>query len=150
MKKISYFLIVCMLGFNLAITAQVHDTLDVVPGTGTLNAAIKANGGNKVYRLQNGYNGYYVLDEIINNTGFELSIVGGGKPDASDTKPTMPPTVQTSGTGGTPFSYMFEAFANITLKNIYFVDATADGVFNAQFFLHIGHNCNMIHRFNIY
>jgi len=138
MKKIRYFLILCMLGINLAVTAQ--DTLDVAPGTGTLNAAIKANEGNKVYRLQNGYNGYYVLDEIINNTGFELTIVGGGKPDAGDTKPTMPATVQTSGTGGTPFSYMFDAFANITLKNIYFVDATADGVFNAQFFLHIGGN----------
>ena len=140
MKRIYYFLILCMLGFSLAVTAQVHDTLDVVPGTGTLNAAIKANGGNKVYRLKNGYNGYYVLDEIINNTGFDLTIVGGGKPDAGDSKPTMPPTLQTSGTGGTPFSFMFDAFANITLKNIYFVDATADGVFNAQFFMHIGGN----------
>jgi len=65
MKKINFFLISCMLICALGVTAQ--DILDVEPGTGTLNAAIKANGGDKVYRLQDGYNGYYVLDEIINN-----------------------------------------------------------------------------------
>jgi len=127
-----------MLACTLLATAQ--DILDVAPGTGTLNAAIKANGGNKIYRLQNGYNGYYVLDEIINNTGFKLTIIGGGTPDAGDPKPTMPPTVQTSGTGGVPFSYMFTAYDHITLRDIYFNNATADGVFNPQFFMLIGGN----------
>lgn len=143
MKKLNLILIACMLACTFVVTAQ--EILDVAPGVGTLNAAIKANGGNKIYRLKNGYNGYYVLNEIINNTGFDLKIIGGGTPDVGDTKPTMPPTLQTSGTGGTPFNYMFQVFANLTLKGIYFVNATADGVFNAQFFMGIeGNNVRVI------
>jgi hypothetical protein len=116
------------------------EILDVEPGVGTLNAAIKQYKGDRIYRLKNGYNGYYVLDEIINNTGFDLTIIGGGEPDANDPKPTMPPTLQTSGTGGVPFNYMFQVFSNIILKDIYFSNATADGVFNTEFFMRIEGN----------
>ncbi len=138
MKKNTLLLIACILVVSLS--AATKEIIDVAPGVGTLNAAIKQHGGNKIYRLKNGYNGYYVLNEIINNTGFELTIIGGGTPDAGDLKPTMPPTLQTSGTGGTPFDYMFIAFENLTLRGIYFVNATADGVFNPQFFIRIGGN----------
>jgi hypothetical protein len=138
MKKLNLILIACMLACTFMASAQ--QILDVAPGVGTLNAAIKQYKGDRIYRLKDGYNGYYVLNEIINNTGFNLTIIGGGTPDPGDTKPTMPATLQTSGTGGTPFNYMFDAYANITLKGIYFVDATADGIFNSQFFMHIGAN----------
>ncbi|MBE0676450.1 MAG: hypothetical protein IH591_17475, partial [Bacteroidales bacterium] len=138
MKMKNLLLILCMITCTLAASAQ--EILDVEPGEGTLNAAIATHQGNKVYRLQNGYNGYYVLSEIINNTGFELTIIGGGDPDADDPDPTRPPTLQTSGTGGTPFSYMFQAYENITLEDIYFVNATADGVFNNGYFMQIAGN----------
>jgi len=138
MKKITLFLIACTIACSFSVASQ--EIFDVAPGVGTLNTAINEHGGNKIYRLKDGYNGYYVLNEIINNTGFELTIIGGGTPDAGDLKPTMPPTLQTSGTGGTPFDYMFMAFDNLTLKGIYFVNATADGVFNPQFFIRIGGN----------
>ncbi|HOK35898.1 MAG TPA: T9SS type A sorting domain-containing protein [Paludibacteraceae bacterium] len=143
MKKLNLLLILCTL--TCAFTTSAQDTLDVVPGIGTLNAAIKQYKGGKIYRLKDGYNGYYVLNEIIDNTGFDLTIVGGGKPDANDPKPTMPATLQTSGTGGTPFNFMFNVLSNITLKGIYFINATADGVFNTQFFMGIqGNNIRVI------
>jgi hypothetical protein len=143
MKKLNLVFIACMLACTFTATAK--DILDVAPGVGTLNAAINQYKGDRIYRLKDGYNGYYVLNEIINNTGFELTIIGGGTPDAGDSKPTMPATLQTSGTGGVPFNYMFQAFDNITLKGIYFANATADGVFNAQFFMGIeGNNVRVI------
>ena len=43
-------------------------------------------------------------------------------------KPDMPPTLQTSGVGVNAFSSMFHVFANLTLKDIYFMNATSDGV----------------------
>jgi hypothetical protein len=138
MKKVNFLVIMCI--FTGIFTANAKEILDVAPGVGTLNAAINQYKGDRVYRLKDGYNGYYVLNEIINNTGFDLTIIGGGTPDSGDPKPTMPATLQTSGTGGTPFNYMFNVFANITLKGIYFANATADGVFNAQFFMGISGN----------
>ncbi|MBE0654937.1 MAG: T9SS type A sorting domain-containing protein [Bacteroidales bacterium] len=119
---------------------SAQEILDVEPGTGTLNEAINTHKGDKVYRLQNGYNGYYVLSEIINNTGFELTIIGGGAPDADDPDPTRPPTLQSSGTGGAAFHLMFQAYENITLKDIYFMNATSDGVVNYHYFLQVDGN----------
>jgi hypothetical protein len=142
MKRKNLLLILCMLAFTLTVTPQ--EIIDVAPGTGTLNAAIAANGGSKVYRLQNGYNGYYVLSEVINNTGFELTIIGGGTPDAGDPKPDMPPTLQTSGTGGGAFSLMFHVFANLTLRGLYLMNATSDGVVNYHYLIQVdGNNCRV-------
>ena len=142
MKMKNLLLISCMLTFSLAVSAQ--DILDVPPGVGTLNDAIATHKGDKIYRLQNGYNGYYVLSEVINNTGYDLTIIGGGTPDAGDLKPDMPPTLQTSGVGGAAFSLMFHVFANLTLKDIYFVNATSNGVFNTHYFLQVdGNNCRV-------
>ncbi len=137
MKRYLFFLL-CLFASTIAV--QAIEILDVEPGDGTLNAAIKQYKGDRIYRLQNGYNGYYVLNEIINNTGFELTIIGGGEPDANDLKPTMPPTVQTNGAGGVPFNFMINAYANLKLQGIYFVNATADGVFNSEFFIGVQGN----------
>ena len=138
MKKITFLLLACMISCVSFVSAK--EILDVEPGTGTLNAAIKQYKGDRIYRLQDGYNGYYALDEIITNEDFELTIIGGGTPDADDPHPEIPATLQTSGTGGVPFSYMFQVFSNITLQGIYFVNASTDGVFNTQFFMCIEGN----------
>ena len=138
MKKITCLMIACLYACSMFVSAI--DILDVAPGVGTLNDAINQYKGDRIYRLKNGYNGYYVINEIINNTGFELTIIGGGAPDANDPKPSMPPTLQISGTGGVPFSYFFQAFSNLTLRGIYLVNATADGVFNTQYLIRIDGN----------
>ncbi len=126
--------------FACAMMANAIEILDVEPGEGTLNEAIKQYKGDRIYRLQDGYNGYYLLTEIINNTGFDLTIIGGGTPDADDPKPDMPPTVQTNGVNGVPFNFMIEAYGNVKLDGIYFVNATSDGVFNSEFFMGVRGN----------
>ena len=113
-----------------AATAGAVEILDVEPGDGTLNDAINQYKGERIYRLQNGYNGYYTLTETINNTGFDLTIIGGGEADADDPKPDMPPTVQTSGPSGTVFAHMFDAYYVLKLRDIYFFKASVDWVFN--------------------
>ncbi len=123
-----------------AATAGAVEILDVEPGDGTLNDAINQYKGERIYRLQNGYNGYYTLSETINNTGFDLTIIGGGQADADDPKPDMPPTVQTSGPSGTVFAHMFDAYDDLTLRDIYFCNASADGIFNTEFFIYVGGN----------
>ena len=120
MRKILYCLMSILFAVSTVVTAQ--DILDVAPGIGTLNAAIKANGGNKVYRLKAGYTGFYVLTEIIENSGFNLSIIGA-EPAAGE----MPATLQTNAPGGVPFEKMFDVLGNLTLKNIYIVNAASNG-----------------------
>jgi len=137
MKKLFLSLLGLFAGVSMANAIEI---LDVEPGEGTLNAAIKQYKGERIYRLQDGYNGYYVLTEIVNNTGFDLTIIGGGTPDAGDKKPDMPPTVQTNGVNGVPFSFMFEAYGNVKFDGIYFVNATSDGVFNSEFFMGVRGN----------
>lgn len=138
MKKI-YTLLIGV--FLCSSSANAIEILDVKPGDGTLNEAIKQYKGDRIYRLQDGYNGYYSLTEIIDNSGFDLTIVGGGTPDVNDPRPDMPPTVQTNGVNGVPFNFMFNVYSDITLQGIYFVNATVDGVFNTEFFMGIqGHD----------
>ena len=137
MKKIFTFLFLSLFCF---LAGNAIEILDVEPGEGTLNAAIKQYKGDRIYRLQDGYNGYYSLTEIIDNTGFDLTIIGGGVPDVDDPRPDMPPTVQTNGVNGVPFNFMFNVYSDITLKGIYFVNATVDGVFNTEFFMGIQGN----------
>ena len=101
-------------GFN---TLSAQGILQVEPGMGTLNAAILANGGNKIYQLQAGQ--WYGLDGIIENVGYHLQIIG----EPYDDK-TMPATVQIgTDSEGEPAGMMFDAKGDITLKNIYFVNA---------------------------
>ncbi|MDR3626945.1 MAG: hypothetical protein P4L45_08940, partial [Ignavibacteriaceae bacterium] len=59
MKRITLLSAVLIsLLFSVILLAQ--DTINVAVGYGTLNEAIKTNGGNKVYKLQAG--GWYGLN----------------------------------------------------------------------------------------
>jgi hypothetical protein len=100
---------------------MAQDVLVVDPGIGTLNDAIAANLGNKIYQLKAG--GFYQLTAIIENVDYHLQIVGEDYNDV-----TMPATLQTGTTGeGAPFAQMFDAKGDITLKNIYLVNADLNG-----------------------
>ena len=82
MKKFTFLFLSVLLLFSYAGIAQT--VLVVQPGVGTLNAAIKANGGNAIYQLKAGE--WYQLDAIIENVDYHLQIIGqepavkGGKP----------------------------------------------------------------------
>jgi hypothetical protein len=99
----------------------------VEPGVGTLNAAIAANGGNKIYQLKAGQ--WYQLSAIIENVGYHLQIIGE-VPAAG----AIPATLQTNAdAGGAVFPIMFDAKGDITLKNLYLVNADLTGVIGNEF-----------------
>ncbi len=119
MNKLSVFLI--SLFFSATIFAQTY--LDVTPGYGTLNQAISQNQGNVIYRLQAGQ--WYGLNGVIQNSTFKLIIIGTTPPN--DT--TMPAMIQVgSDANGVPFSNMISAFDDVTLKNLFIVDANTNNV----------------------
>lgn len=100
----------------------------VEPGVGTLNAAITANGGNAIYELKAGE--WYQLNAIIENNGYHLQIIGQEPAVAGG----MPATLQTGDdAGGATFGTMFNSLGDITLKNIYFVNADLTGVIGGVF-----------------
>jgi hypothetical protein len=106
----------------LSVNISAQDTLVVQSGFGTLNDAIDTYGGNKIYQLQAGE--WYGLKASIQNDGFHLQLIGS-EPDAVG---GMPATLQTGcTTGGQPLSSMFYALDDITLKQIYFVNADTSG-----------------------
>ncbi len=110
--------LISMLAFFLIGNMIAQDTLEVAPGLGTLNAAITANGGAKIYKLTAGQ--WYGLDAPIENVDYHLQIVGG----APDEVGGIPATLQTgTDVNGAVFGKMFDAKGDITLKNIYIVNA---------------------------
>ena len=99
-----------------------QDILVVEPGLGTLNAAVAANGGNKIYELTAGE--WYGLDAPIENVDYHLIIIGSEPAEAGG----KPATLQTgTDVNGATFGKMFDAKGDITLKNIFFVNADLNG-----------------------
>ncbi len=118
-KKI--FIVACFLAFAVLGNAFAQDTLVVRSGIGTLNDAISANQGNKIYKLES--EGYYVLNAPIENNGFNLVIVG---PKYSGT--TKPAVIQTGTLAdGSVMNEMFSVMGNLTIKNVYLVNASLSG-----------------------
>lgn len=133
MKTITKIMVLFTMSLtSLSLLAQ--DTLVVEPGIGTLNAAIAEHKGNKIYQLKAGE--WYQLDAVIENVDYHLQIVGeipqnGGKPA----------TLQTGNeAGGNVFGIMFNARGNITLKNIYFVNADLLGTIGRSFLQQLSTN----------
>ncbi len=126
MRKFTSFLSVFTL-LLFAITTLAQDVLVVEPGVGTLNAAIAANGGNKIYQLKAGQ--WYQLDGIIENVDYHLQIIG-----ENPTNGGMPATLQTNADAeGAVFGNMFNAFGDISIKGIYVVNADLTGVVGGPF-----------------
>jgi hypothetical protein len=109
------FSVILLIGISNISVAQV-DTLTVDPGLGTLNAAIVANGGNVVYKLQAGM--WYGLDGIIESsiTMNHLQIVG-------EKTSGLPAIVQVGNTPeGAVFNSLITTYCNLTLKNLFLSD----------------------------
>ncbi len=116
------FYMITFLAFLFIGNIIAQDVLVVEPGLGTLNEAITANGGDKIYELTAGE--WYGLDAPIENVDYHLQIIGG----APEEEGGMPATLQTgTDVNGATFSKMFDAKGDITLKNIYFVNADING-----------------------
>jgi hypothetical protein len=117
MKKVlilNVALFLCL--FCIDILAQ--DTIKVSPGYGTLNDAITANGGNKVYKLQAG--GWYGLNAELETPNQPIEIIG--ELPASDKDTPAQIQVGTSSDGST-FQYMFNITGNVTMKHVWIIDA---------------------------
>ena len=107
-----------------------QDTLDVMPGQGTLNAAIDANLGDKIYRLQAGQ--YYGLDKPIENVDYHLQIIGEPVDIRFGTQ--LPATLQTgSDAQGAPLARMIDAKGDVTLKNLYIMNVDLNGALGGRF-----------------
>jgi hypothetical protein len=116
------FYMLTLLAFIFAGSIIAQEILVVEPGEGTLNAAIAANGGNKIYELTAGE--WYSLDAPIENVDYHLQIIGSEPAEPGG----MPATLQTGDdVNGATFARMFDAKGDITLKNIYFVNADLNG-----------------------
>ena len=102
MKNNSLLIALFFVLISTGVFAQ--DVLVVKPGVGTLNAAIEANGGDKIYQLTAGE--WYGLSGPIENVGYHLQIIGA----APAVEGGMPATLQTgSDINGVPFIKMFDA-----------------------------------------
>jgi len=112
MKRLALLLLAIVTLCSVNLVAQV---VDVAPGYGTLNAAIAANGGNKIYQLQAG--GWYGLDATL-EINEPLTIRGG-----ATTPGQMQAMIQTgSNPDGSTFGVMFTVNSDITFKNVFLVN----------------------------
>ncbi len=104
-------LIVTIIVFSVSVFAQT--VIKVLPGYGTLNAAITAN-GSATYELTPG--AWYGLNAPIQISN-PINIVGR---DSAG----MPAIIQTGTTSaGATFDHMFDLFSNLTLKHVFIVNA---------------------------
>ncbi|MFA5814525.1 MAG: T9SS type A sorting domain-containing protein [Bacteroidales bacterium] len=131
--------ILTLLTFLFIGNTVAQNILVVTSGVGTLNAAIAANGGTKIYQLTAGE--WYGLDAPIENIDYHLQIIGSEPAVAGG----MPATLQTgSDVNGVAFDKMFDAKGDITLKNIYFVNADLTAQVAQQFLVQSKTNARII------
>jgi hypothetical protein len=112
------FYMLTLLAFLFLGNIIAQEVLVVAPGTGTLNAAIATYGGDRIYQLTAGE--WYGLDAPIENVDYHLQIIGGEPAEVGG----KPATLQTgTDVNGAVFAKMFDSKGDITLKNIYIVNA---------------------------
>ena len=116
MKKITLSLVAAVLSIVCSLS-YAQQVLIVPEGIGTLNTAIDQYQGTRIYQLQAGK--WYQLSKPIENAGFDLKIIGEVPANNG-----MPATLQTNyDVTNATFANMFLAKGNLTLKNIYIVNA---------------------------
>ncbi|MEI8272829.1 MAG: T9SS type A sorting domain-containing protein [Paludibacter sp.] len=116
MKKVTLSLVTAILSIVCSFT-YAQQVLIVNPGTGTLNTAIDQYQGTRIYQLKAGE--WYQLSKPIENAGFDLKIIGEVPANNG-----MPATLQTNfDVNNATFGSMFNAKGNLTIKNVYIVNA---------------------------
>ena len=124
MRKITLLFGALLVGLGNFAQEVINVAPDYVNG-GALNAAITANGSNKIYMLE--ANGYYTLTatiELLATNPGEGFVIEGAIPDDGEYMPVL----QTGLTGeNTPFTYMFDVRADVSFKNIFIANNTSDG-----------------------
>jgi hypothetical protein len=104
----------------------------VPPGSGTLNDAIDANGGDKIYLLTAGQ--WYGLTKPIENVDYHLQIIGEDVNIHTGTQ--LPATLQTgTDAEGAPFTVMIDAKGDLTVKNVYVMNVDLNGQTGESFVL---------------
>jgi Secretion system C-terminal sorting domain len=136
-NKFSISVVAVLLLFSLFSHAQ--SVMVVTPGYGTLNDAINANKGTKIYQLTAGE--WYGLTGPIENVDYHLQIIGSEPSVAGG----LPATLQTGQTlDGVPFYTMFDSKGDITLKNIYIQNADVNSVLGNIFLTESKNNARVI------
>ncbi len=125
MKKY-YFLSLLVFITCQTTIGQARDTVEVASGIGTLDAAITEFGDTRIYKLA--ANGVYTTSNILLIEG-DIHIVGDDIdihfPEAnSDYAPTL--QVGTDA-GGATLARLFTISGNLTLKNLYLMNANSEG-----------------------
>ncbi len=133
MKKGIYLILVFLFAFE-NVSSMTQLVCRVAPGIGTLNDSIAKYGHNdsmnkveRIYQLKAGE--WYQITSHIENDGFPLQIIG-----EIPAPGVMPATLQTNldATGSLPLDFMFNAVSDLTIKNIYIVNADLSGIVAQQ------------------
>ncbi len=119
---------ICLLFGNAAIA---QDTVTVDEGPGTLEAAIKIDKGQVVYKLTAG--SLYSLDSILEVSDYTMG-EGNGLVIIGEETDGMPAVIQVGVDGiRSAFPVLFQVFNNLTIKNVFLTSqnsygATGDGI----------------------
>ncbi len=126
MRKITIrtsIIAICMF-IGTALIAQ--DTVTVAQGLGTLEAAIAADGGDKVYKLTAG--AWYGLTSIVEISDSTMGD-GNGLVIIGEETDGLPATIQVGIDGeGLAFPLMFRTFNDLTIKNVFLAAQDISGV----------------------
>lgn len=126
MKKIFIQSCIAAMSLFLGTALIAQDTVVVDQGLGTLEAAIAANGGDKVYKLTAGsWYGLTSLYEVSDSTMGE----GNGLVIIGEETDGMPPIIQVGvDGGGSAFDALFRVLNDLTIKNVFLTAQDFSGV----------------------
>lgn len=132
MKKIQFKSLFIAFALAIGVSAVAQDVIVVDQGLGTLEDAIIANGGDKIYQLKAGQwyglkSLFEVSDSTLGGEGKSLTIIG----EETD---GMPAIIQVGNAAdGAVFDALFKVFADLTLENLFlsaqdFAGVTGKGI----------------------
>lgn len=124
MRKITLLFVALLVGLGSFAQEVINVAPDYTNG-GALNAAIAANGSNKIYMLE--ADGYYTLTatiELIAINPGEGFVIEGAIPGDGEYMPVLQTGLNAE---NAPFDFMFDVKADISFKNVFIANNTSDG-----------------------